>query len=198
MHTYGRTWGSDKMTFDLSASSVSRSYSAGDVVEGKLGFVLIPNSRSAYWGKDSAFASRLSSYSTAWGGVDHEYKDNRNMSVSMLSGTMVDNYPLKIIANNNSPVCADFSVAAGGDGIGHIPVILQDVNAGNELGVQILHDSEWNWLSEFSDVRISANNYYQGVMNANGKMDYCFNIARPLDNQTDSMRVRVLIRGAAN
>ncbi|NIP96931.1 MAG: hypothetical protein GWO24_27245, partial [Akkermansiaceae bacterium] len=52
LHRYGRTWGSSTMLFDLSGSSVSNSYSAGDVVEGELEFVMPPQRVADYWGGD--------------------------------------------------------------------------------------------------------------------------------------------------
>lgn len=178
-HTYGRSWGPAKMLFDLSSNTTTRSYNSGDVIEGRIGFIMMPKSPQEYWGSDSEFAGRLTSYTNPWRGVYDEYRYNRNMNPVVNSGTRVRTYPLEIIANNASPVLAEFTIS-GNQGVGHIPVILRDVNPGLEIRVQRrvqpYVNNAWVWLE---GVDIGQNNYYQGVMNSSGKMDYCLNINRP-------------------
>ena len=184
-HTYGRTWGSDKLLFDLSADSVSRSYSAGDVVEGQIEFIMPAKSTDLYWGEDSEFNGRLGSYTNPWQAAYDEYRYNQ-LSVTAHSGTLVNCYPVEIDAADD-PVLADFTINSGG--IGHVPIIITNVPRGNAVSVQRYIDGEWSWLESVS---ISGNDYYQGYQNANGKMDYAFTVNRPSANLNESWRIRIL------
>ncbi|MGJ8635020.1 MAG: hypothetical protein ACSHX7_13970 [Luteolibacter sp.] len=193
IHPYGRSWGADKLLFDLSSDSTTRSYNDGDVVEGRVGLVMVPKASQDYWGEDAEFAGRLASYTDAWSGVYDEYRYNHDITVTASSGTIVRNYPLEISANNSSTVLAQF-VINGNRGVGHVPIVLRDVDPGYGVRVQRNYGG-WGWLE---DVNIAQNNYYQGVMNANGKMDYCFNVDRPSSVLGSSWEIRILRGPAAN
>lgn len=187
LHHYGRTYGVDRTLFDLSANSTSRNYNAGDVVEGKLGLIMMPKTSQDYWGSDSEFAGRLTSHTTPWEGVYRELFYNRHMAPSVSSGTLLNNYPIEIQANNSSTVLAQFQLSVN-QGVGHVPVILRDVTPGYEVWVQ-RNFGGWQWLEK---VNIGQNDYYQGVMNANGKMDYCFNINRPTNSLDSAWEIRII------
>ena len=184
-HTYGRTWVSDKMLFDLSSDSVSRSYTAGDVVESEIEFIMPAKATTDYWGLDSEFSGRLASYTNAWEAVFDEYRYN-DLSPMVHTGTLVKKYPVKIDAANGD-VLADFTINSGG--IGHVPVVIKNVPKGTPVSVQRYVGSSWLWLES---VDITGNDYYQGCQNADGKMDYVFNINRPSTNLNESWRIRIL------
>ena len=100
---------------------------------------------------------------------------------------------MDITGNNNSSVLAHFTMPAN-KGIGHIPVIVRDVNSGQAVGLQINDGRGWEWLSTVSSgVDIETNNYYQGVKNSSERMDYCFNVQRT-NGLSSSFQVRVLRR----
>ena len=177
-HPYGRTWGSDRMLFDLSSDNVQRSYVAGDVVEGEIGFVLTPKSAEGYWGNDMELLGRLQGYTTPWEAVQAEMAWN-NLSVTMQTGNLLNNYPIEIAAapvSGEDGIAADFTINGGG--IGHVPVILRDVQRGYGLGVQRYvpgGDPEWAFLE---GVDIPGHNYYQVCDNTDGSQDYVFNVPR--------------------
>jgi hypothetical protein len=188
LHKYGRTWGASTMLFDISADSVTRSYSAGDVVEGALEFVLPPQRVNNYWGGDAELISRLTAYGdTAWEPVRDEFVQNVQMDVAVHQGTLLDHYPLQIQPEAGSVVLADFTVNGGG--IGHVPVLLKGAAAGLELKAQRWSGGAW---VDLESVDIQNDTYYQGVLNADGSMDYTFSIPRPSLDLNEAWRVRVL------
>jgi len=188
LHTYGRSWGTPKMFFDLSSDSVRRSYAAGDVVEGELEFLLPPKTVGNYWGKDSEFEDRLQSYGTnAWQAVYDEYRYNIQLSVTVHQGTLLRNYPVEIQASSiNGDILADFTVNGGG--IGHIPILLKGVCKGYALQAQRSVNGIWVSLES---VDINQNNYYQGYQDARGTMDCVFNIDRPSTDLTKPWHIRI-------
>lgn len=187
MHPYGVEFGSTgKMIFDMSASSVSRTYSLGDVIEGEVLFMMPPKTSSNYWGEDSEFSSRLSNFTQPWNAVYDEFRYNRDMSVTMHAGTMVQNYPLEIDAANQN-ILADFTINSGG--IGHVPVVLNDVPENMSLYVQ--RNVSGTWVDYEIDLE-GNNDYYQGYYNASGSMDYTFSFKRPSTDLTQSWRIRIV------
>lgn len=188
LHTYGRTWGSSTMLFDLAGSTVRDSYNAGDVVTGELAFVMPPQHRDNYWGGDNELINRLNQYGeTAWEPVRDEWLHNVQLDVSMESGTLLRSYPLEIQPQSNDSVLADFTINGGG--IGHLPVIIQDAAAGQELKVQRWNDGNW---TDLEGVDLAGNAYYQGVLNPDGSMDYIFSIPRPSLDLNATWRVRIV------
>ena len=194
-HPYGRTlWGDDSMLFDLSSDSVQRSYITGDVIEGEIGFLLTPKNAEAYWGADEELRGRLQGYTQPWQAVQAEMAQN-NLSVTMQSGTLLNNYPIEITAApivGDSGVAADFTVQGGG--IGHVPVILRNVQPGFGLSVQRhvpgSNPPEWSWLE---DADIQGHNYYQCTDKTDGSRDYVYNIPRnPGDTDLNNpWRIRI-------
>ncbi|MDQ8183290.1 carbohydrate-binding protein [Pelagicoccus sp. SDUM812005] len=190
MHRYGRTWGDDRMQFELSANSVSRSYSAGDVVEGEIEFIMPAKTAADYWGDDAEFQSRLASYSNNWSAVHDEFRYNRNLSVTANQGTLLSSYPIEIASTSNT-VLADFTINAGG--IGHVPMVLKNVDSNiSNIQVQRYLNGAWTWYDEGS---ITEHDYYQGYLNANGNMDYAFSLKRPNSDLSSSWRIRILGQG---
>lgn len=190
LHKYGRTWGVSSMLFEFSADSLGRSYSAGDVVAGEIEFILPPQHRDNYWGSDGELISRLSGYGDSnWEPVRDELVENIQMAVSVHQGTLQHNYPLEIQATTGKRVLTDFTVTRGG--IGHVPLLLKGADAGLELKVQRYSSGAWVNLEA---VDIEDDTYYQGVINADGSMDYSFSIPRPADHHDldATWRVRVL------
>ncbi len=187
LHLHGAK-GTGSATFDLSSDSVSRSYSAGDVVEGELEFILPPKTPDVYWGADREFARRLKNIGTnAWQAVANEFNYNLNLGVSMHAGTLERNYPVEIQALESGNVLADFTIKRGG--IGHVPILLRGVPLGCALKSERHLDGRWVPLES---VDVGQNNYYQGVRNADGNMDCVFNIKRPSHHLDDSWRIRIL------
>jgi hypothetical protein len=187
VHRHRSGYGNAQTTFQLAAGSVTSSYAAGDVIEGTVELVFPARTAATYWGGDSAFAGRLASYSNSWSAVHDEARYN-NLSVAVHAGTFRNSYPIVVGAATTGTVLADVTVASGG--LGHVPVVIEDVPVGNYLQVQRYNGSAWIWLE---DVNLTTNqNYYQGTLNAAGKMDYAFNIDRPDANLAASWRFRVL------
>jgi len=187
LHVYspkGSRW-----LFDLSSDSVSRSYAAGDVVEGELEFVLPPKSVDDYWGTDREFAGRLKTFGgNAWQAVADEYRHNARLSLTLHQGTLLGSYPVEIrAASAGGKTLADFTINRGG--IGHVPVILRGVPKGCPLRVQRHLDKVWVPLES---VDLEQNDYYQAVQNAEGTLDCVFNVNRPSKDLGSSWRVRVL------
>ena len=185
IHRYGRTWGSPKMLFDLSADSVERSYSAGDVVEGEVEFMMAPKSESVFWGDDSEFAARLGGYSHAWEATHEEFRYN-DLNVTAHIGTVAKHYPVEIEAADGY-VLADFTINGGG--IGHVPIVILNGPKGHPVAVQRFIDGKWAALES---VDLSSHDYYQGYQNAAGGIDYAFNIKRPTSDLQESWRIRVI------
>lgn len=187
MHKYGVDYGND-MLFDFSAASVMSSYSAGDVVEGEIEFVMPPQHIDNYWGSDAELISRMTSYGdVAWEPVHDELVHNIGLDVVMQQGTLLRNYPLVIQPGGSGSVLSDFTIRGGG--LGHIPVRLTGASAGLELAVQRWADGVW---TDLESVDIGNNSYYQAIQNADGTMDYGFSIQRPSVDLNAAWRVRVV------
>ncbi len=189
LHTYGRSWGQPKTLFDMSSESVNRSYDSGDVVTGELAFILPPKRVDDYWGKDHEFKGRLDTYGdNPWQAVYDEYRQNIQLSVTAHHGTLLRAYPVEIQASlTNGDVLADLTVNKGG--IGHVPVILKGVPAGEQLEAQRYVDGDWVSLES---VDIDQNNYYQGYLDAEGTLDCAFNIDRPSFDLNEPWRLRII------
>ena len=186
MHKYGRSWGSDKMLFDLSGESVTQSYQAGDVVTGEFEFVLTPKIPANYWGADTEFAARLATYTQPWESVFDEYRYNNELQVIANKGTLVNNFPIEVKADQSGPaLIADLSIQNGG--IGHIPVIIKDAVIGKTLGVERFVNDAWVALEVNASTQ---NSYYQGYQNASGKIDYAFSIPRSSNDLAENWRIR--------
>lgn len=188
MYTYGRSWDEDDRTlFDLSAHSVSRSYEAGDVVTGELEFILPPKVNDYYWGSDAELSSRLDTYTTPWQGVFDEFQYNVNVEVSVSRGELQGKYPVDIKADTSRYVLADFVLEAGG--IGHVPIIIRDVNPLCDIHIYRKIDGVWVALE---GVDVFSHNYYQSYLNAEGRVDMVFNICRPNSDLSSVWQLRIL------
>lgn len=186
LHPYSRTWGSTTTLFDLSSDSIRRSYSAGDIVEGQLSFVLPAKSPSLYWGADLEFSNRIASNTQHWESVYDEVQHNHELDVTMHQGAMIQNYPLEISCTATTPL-ADFTLNAGG--IGDLPVVLKNVPPNTGLTLQRFLADTW---VDLEDVLVDKHDYYQGYYDASGKMDYTFSVKRPSNDLSEAWRVRVL------
>jgi hypothetical protein len=188
LHTYGRTWGSAKMLFDLSADSVNKSYAAGDIVEGEVEFIMPPKSTSDYWGADTEFMNRLSGCGNAWQAVYDEFRYNVKLDLMVHQGTLLRKYPIELqAADDAGNVLADVTIYGGG--IGHVPVVVKGVESG--LALQAQRWSGGGWIAlETADV--TENNDYQGVQNTDGTMDVVFNMPRPTADLNESWRIRIV------
>ncbi len=187
LHLHGAN-GKGEATFDLSSDSVSRSYSAGDVVEGELEFILPPKTPDLYWGTDREFVQRLKNIGTnAWQAVADEFDHNIQLSVSVQSGKLERNYPVEIQVMESGKVLADFTINRGG--IGHVPILLRGVPSGCALKAERRLNGKWVPLES---VDIDQNKTYQGVRNADGTMDCVFNIKRPSNRLDENWRIRIL------
>ena len=191
VHPYGRTWGSSTTLFDMSASTVRQSYSAGDVIEGQLEFALPAKSQDVYWGDDSEFAQRLTNHAGQWGAVQDEYNYNNQMTVEVSQGTLVNHYPIVVDAQLDSgSVRAQFTIPAN-QGIGYIPIILQNAPAGLALRAQILVNGAWQQAVNDA-ANVENNAFYQGYLNADGTMDYAFNVIRPVGTLDSDLTIRLV------
>ena len=194
LHPYGRSWGEDRILFDLSSESVRRSYSAGDVVAGELEFILPPRTPGDYWGADSAFASRLEGYAgNPWRAIADEFKYNAQLNVTVIQGTLVWNYPVEIQAPANpNPsaetdltlptvvlVVAEFVVSGGG--LGHVPIVLHGVPDNGAFQVEFYLDGAWVPLESHA---------YQVARNAAGTAECIFNVVRPSTDLNAEWRIR--------
>jgi autotransporter-associated beta strand protein len=188
IHKYGRTWGASTMLFDLSSASVTRSYSAGDVVEGEVEFIMPPQHVDNYWGGDAELINRLTGYGdTRWEPVRDEMLHNLQMNVSMHAGALLRNYPLEIQPSPSGNVLADFTIHGGG--IGHIPVVLRNAASGLAVKAQRWNNGTW---SDLESVDIDNHSYYQALRNVDGTTDYTFSIHRPSTDLNNAWRVRVM------
>jgi hypothetical protein len=187
LHLYNPRGREGKQSFDLSSESMSRSYSAGDVVTGELSFVMPSKSADKYWGADREFAGRLLAIGpNAWRAVADEYQHNTRLNLTVRKGRLLKNYPVEIQADPAGAVLADVTIERGG--IGHLPIILRGVPGERALRLERQLDGKWIPLeSADPDQHI----YYQGVLNAQGEMDCVFNVARPTTDLGASWRIRI-------
>lgn len=189
LHPYGRTWGQSTTLFDLSSDSVRRSYASGDVIEGKVAFILPAKSPAVYWGEDSEFSNRIGNHTEPWQSVHDEYRYNRELDLTVEQGTLNQSYPLDLTATGKH-VLAQFSINSGG--IGHLPVILREVNPRTTVEVQRLLGKSWQPLEE---VDIPGHDYYQGYYNASGTIDYAFSLKRPTPDLSQPWKIRIVAPG---
>src|SRR5690606_26465958 len=131
--------------FELGTDSVQRSYTAGDVVEGEIELMLTPENAAAYWGDDGEFRDRLVNRESAWQPVHDEFRFNNLMQVVAQTGQVLEHYPVRI-APADGEVAAAFTVQGGG--IGHVPVIIEGVEAGGALRAERYVDGQWRALGD--------------------------------------------------
>ena len=188
LHRYGID---STMLFDLSGSSVNESYNAGDIVKGEVEFILPPQHVDDYWGSDAELINRLTAYGesgeSAWEPVRDEFVHNVQLDIVMHQGLRLNNYPLEIQPEPSNGVLADFTFNGGG--IGHVPILIKGAEVGLKLTAQRWADGVW---TDLESVNIAANNYYQGVQNGDGTVNYAFNIPRPSLDLNEGWRIRVV------
>ncbi|MFK7824567.1 MAG: hypothetical protein AB8G05_10440 [Oligoflexales bacterium] len=174
-HVYGRAWGRDTSLFDISGQSTSQEYYAGNVIEGEIEYIMPAKSNNYYWGNDTHFSRRLSQSSKAWMLTQQEFIYN-DFKASVSGGKILNHYPVEIESKGEK---LDIQIVIpASKGIGHIPIILRDVDANKIIYAHIIADEGWVPAAEdYSNYGKHA--YYQAYLNANGMKDYAFNIARP-------------------
>ena len=190
LHTYNRNTDNKRMLFDLSGSNINNTYYKDDIVKGSLGYVLTPDSDPNYWGENDELAERLKKNKHYWESIYDEFRYNRDMPVTSRFGILLNTYPIDIWADNDSDILA-FVVIHKDFGIGHIPVILRNVEADTAVGVQIFKNDQWLWINSSSNGRRC---YQQGVTNSYGTVDYAFNIKRPTNDISEHHKIRILKR----
>jgi len=175
--------------FDFATDRTNESFEAGDIVEGEVEFIMTPKSGDLYWGLDTEFSNRLSSYGAnyTWEPTYDEFRHNAKTFVDIHEGKLVTHYPVHIESFTNDEVVADFTITSGG--IGHVPVIISGVDAWKAPKLQRYSGGTW---VDLELVDIADNEYYQGYLNSEGTMDYAFNLKRPSTNLTEPWRVRVI------
>lgn len=190
IHPYHRKWGSSTTLFDLSAESVTQSYSAGDVIEGKVMFLLPPNGSDVYWGHDDDFSSRLATMTNPWDMVEAEFNHNQQMQITATTGTLVNHYPIVVdAAEASATVLAQVTVPAN-YGVGHIPFIIENAPANLPLVAQVYANNQWNYaINDLDNVNKHAS--YQGYNNGDGTAAYAFNIIRPEGTLDQEILIRV-------
>ena len=189
LHPYGRTWGQSTTIFDLSSESVRRSYAAGDVVEGKLAFILPAKSPAVYWGEDNEFSNRIAGHNEPWQAVHDEYRYNSELDLTVERGTLNHKYPLDLTSTGQN-VLAQFSINSGG--IGHLPVIVRNVSPQTTVEAQRFLNGSWQVLE---GVTSPSHDYYQGYYNASGTIDYAFSLKRPTPDLTQPWKIRIVAPG---
>ncbi|MEM7114585.1 MAG: hypothetical protein AAF614_19265 [Chloroflexota bacterium] len=190
LHTYGRTWGSSRTLFDVSGASVTQSYAAGDVIEGEIEFALPPESTSDYWGSDTDLVNRINSYTDVWQAGRDEMAYNNLLSPVATMGKIKSNYPLTIEpALVNGSMYAQFTIPAN-QGIGHIPIILQNGLPNRELRMEIYVGGQWVSVANLAS-NVADNAFYQGYYSSDGSIDYTFSLARPANSLNSELKVRV-------
>jgi hypothetical protein len=188
MHNYGRTWTSDTVLFGFGSDSTTPSLAGGTQISGEIEFIMPAQTLAEYWGSDAAFSERLDGYSEPWEAISDEYSFN-DMTVVATNATVTKSYPVTVEPSTDS-VDVQITVPAG-KGIGHIPVIIENATAGQALYAQVYVDGQWVAAVE-NEAAYEAHAYYQGYFNADGSMDYAFNIIRPDELGFDeSMQIRI-------
>ena len=187
-HVYGRTWGRDTSLFDISGESTNQAYYAGNVIEGEIEYIMPAKSKKYYWGSDSHFYSRLSQYTKPWMLTEQEFVYN-NFN-ALVTGAIVNNqYPIDVDANvGNLDV---HIIIPESKGVGHIPVILRNVDPGKVIYAHVFEDGEWNPAAKTYSNYLN-HSYYQAYLNASGSKDYVFNIIRPESLPfEESLKIRI-------
>lgn len=188
LHNYGRTWGSDTILFGFGSDSTTPTLTAGTEISGEIEFVMPAQSATEYWGSDTAFSERLATYTTPWNAIHDEYAYN-DMTVTATNGTVENSYPI-IVEPLTESIDVQLTIPAS-KGIGHIPIVLSNAAAGQALYAEVYNEGEWVDAVENDDV-FENHAYYQGYFNADGTMDYVFNVIRPADLAfNESLLVRI-------
>ncbi len=186
LHRYGRTWGSERQLFDLSSESVTRSYDAGDVVEGEVACYMIPESSNDYWGGDGPFLERLNAVENRWDLLRDELVENHQLTVSVREGQLRSQYPLDLEVSGED-VLAELMIDAGG--VGRVPFILSDVAKGTKVIVEEKVNEVW---VEVGDSGPDGHSHYQAYYDDNGNLDYVFSLERPTRNLDENWELRVV------
>lgn len=188
MHSYARTYGQGTLLFDISGNTTNQDYYKGSKISAEIEFIIPAQSSELYWGYDANFSNRLSSYSSAWQAVMDEYTYNE-MTVVASKGEVIKHYPVTIQPESSSSVDVQFTIPAQ-KGIGHIPVIVQNAAANQALYAQYYQDGAWVSAVQNS-ANVATHASYQGYLNADGTMDYVFNIIRPAVSLEDALIIRI-------
>ena len=190
LHTHNLNTDNKRMLFDLSSNNLNNTYYKGDIVKGRLGYILTPNSEKSYWGEDDELIERLKKNKHYWETIYDEFRYNKDMTLTTELGILLNNYPVEIWADNDYDPVASIVIHKN-FGVGHIPIILRNIEAGTTLGAQVFKNDQWHWINISSNGR---RQYYQAVTNSYGSLDYAFNIKRPTNDISKPYKIRIIKR----
>lgn len=142
------------------------SFQAGDYIEAEIELFIVPIFADEYYGPNKNFSEALSTKANSWALVYREAIGN-DLQVEVSSGTLVDQYPIEIIAENNQ---ARFSVSGG---LGYVPLTISGVE--NYQNPELFRKIDGSWQK--IDQSVHGNDFWQSEYRAeSGTWDISYNV----------------------
>lgn len=134
---YGMTdFGIDSATVDITPPPDVQRLSPGDWVECRLDLLVLPQYADDYYGPNAALQEALKKHQDTWTMVYREAIGN-DLKIDMLSGRLVENYPILIDVGKEQK--AEFAVSGG---VGYAPMIFRGVPNGGKYRLAELQDGK--------------------------------------------------------
>jgi hypothetical protein len=142
------------------------SFKTGDYIEAEIELFLIPKFAEDYYGPNQNLKKALTIQTNTWKMVYREAIGN-NIEVEVSKGTLLNNYPIKIKAENGE---AHFAVSGG---LGYVPLTITDIPdyKNPELFQKI--NRKWEKVNQ----EVHGNDFWQTEFDAlSGTWDITYNI----------------------
>lgn len=161
---------------NITPPNVCTSFKEGDFIEAEIELFIIPSSADDYYGPNINFANALKAKANSWEMVYREAIGN-NIDVNVTKGKLVDNYPIKIEAEEGK---VEISLTGG---LGYVPLTITNVLSYKNPELFRKENGEWKIVNQ----EVHGNDFWQTEYNAtNGTWDISFNIN--LDSPKDRRR----------
>ena len=152
--------------FNITPPEGCSSFLAGDYIEAEIELFILPIEAEDYYGPNRNFTEALKTRANTWEMVYREAIGN-DLQVDVTTGTLADQYPVKIIADNNM---AQFSISGG---CGYVPLTI--TNVGEYRNPQLYQKLDDTWQK--IDQSVHGNDFWQTEYRAStGTWDITYNV----------------------
>lgn len=175
-NTTAKGHGDPSNLFNITPPEGCTSFQAGDCIEAEIVLFIVPIHAEEYYGPNKNFKEALKAKANTWKMVYREAIGN-DLQVEVSNGTLVNQYPVEIIAENNS---AQFSITGG---CGYVPLTITGVNNYRDPRLYRKVDGSWQRI----DQSFHGNDFWQTEYNSSSETwDITYNIN--LDSKDDKRK----------
>jgi hypothetical protein len=165
-NTAGGNFGNPSGLINILPPEGCTTFKKGDYIEAEIDLFILPQRAADYYGPNQNFAKALSEKADNWAMVYREAVGN-DTDVEVSSGTLLDEYPIQIKADNNK---AQFYITGG---LGYVPLTISNVSTYRDPELFRKVNGRWQKV----DQQVHGNDFWQTEYDAkSGTWDITFNV----------------------